>query len=82
MPTSRSAALDVRVLAVLRARGLLTAAQIGEALDLDRLPVRRALVRLQERGLVRLAGVDHDEASARAGVGAPGIWEAVPAAHP
>ena len=79
MPEADSS-LHARVLAVLRSGGLLTAAQIGEELGVDRLPVRRALVRLQQRGLVRLAGMDLG-ANTKALGGAPGIWELAPASH-
>ena len=78
MSASSGASLDERVLEVLRAGGPMTAAQIGAALGLDRLPVRRALVRLRNRGLVRLAGMDHSSPALAAG-GLPGLWEAAPA---
>ncbi len=76
MPAS-SNPLDDRVLHVLRARGPMSAADIGGALGLDRYPVRNALQRLRDRGLVRTAG-----APSRAphwGGGPPSIWEAIPA---
>ena len=64
------------MLEVLRDGGSMTAARVGAALGLDRLPVRFALNRLRQQGLVRLAGMDHD-ANAQARGGHPGIWDAV-----
>ena len=71
------ASLQDRVLHVLRAHGRMTAADIAEALGLDHYPVRQALSRLRERGLVRVAGMAGH--APRWGGGPPSIWEAIPA---
>ncbi len=65
------------MLHVLRAHGPRAASDIAEALDLDRYPVRHALSRLRERGLVRVTGM-----AGRAphwGGPPPSIWEAISA---
>ena len=67
------------MLDVLRAHGPMTAAEIAEALGMDRVSVRPALGGLRERGLVRIAGMAARRAP-RWGAGGPAsIWEAVPA---
>ena len=66
------------MLAVLRGGGQMTAAAIGQALGLDRIPVSKALNRLRTRGLVRIAAYEH-HARSWGNAGLPGVWEAVPA---
>ncbi len=77
MPASPHS-LNDRVLHVLRVHGPMTAADIADALGLDRLPVRQALGRLRERGLVRLAGMVARRSPHWGGDRPAGIWEAVP----
>ena len=77
--SASSSPLDDRVLHALRAHGPITAADIAVALGLDRFPVRRALSRLQKRGLVRTAGPAPRLAPHWGGRSSLSIWEAVPA---
>jgi predicted transcriptional regulator len=76
VPPRRTAALDERVLQVLRAGQQMTVTEIGKALNLDRAPVTSALNRLRVQGLVRLAAYEHHHRTW--GEGTPGVWEAVP----
>jgi predicted ArsR family transcriptional regulator len=77
VPVSRYAAIDARVLALLRERGPMTPRQIGDVLGVDREGARLSVSRLQQRRRARFAGVTDTPRSW--GVSAPdSIWEAVP----
>ena len=45
--------IDDRVLHVLRTTGNMTTTDVARALNLDRVPVRAALLRLQRRAMIR-----------------------------
>ena len=56
----------------------MAAADMAEALGLDRLPVRNALSRLRQRGLVCLAGMVARHSPHWGDDRPAGMWEAVP----